>query len=159
MMSSRNRRLAATFFACAALALAAAPALAVQPTVVRETRHRETPFVDCPEFATVGIWDISRKLTYFYDSDGLAIRDHDEIEFSGRIVNVETGAWVPDHGSRTFFDTLAPDGSFLETYMIVVRKSEYVHQAGRVDLQTGEFHGNEGFGPGDIAALCEALGA
>ena len=159
MMSSRNRRLAATFFACAALALAAAPALAVQPTVVRETRHRETPFVDCPEFATVGIWDISRKLTYFYNSDGLAIRDRDEIEFDGRIVNVETGAWVPDHGSRTFFDTLAPDGSFLETYMIVVRKSDYVHQAGRVDLQTGEFHGNEGFGPGDIAALCEALGA
>jgi hypothetical protein len=159
VMSSRNRRLAATFFACAALALAAAPALAVQPTVERETRHRETPFVDCPGFATVGIWDISRKLTYFYNSDGLAIRDRDEIEFDGRIVNVETGAWVPDHGSRTFFDTLAPDGSFLETYMIVVRKSDYVHQAGRVDLQTGEFNGHEGFGPGDIAALCEALGA
>src|SRR5262245_28310115 len=132
MLRPRTRRLAALLFAGAALALAAAPALAVQPTVVTEPRHREGPFVDCPGFATVGVWDISRKLTYFYTSDGLAIRDTDRIDFSGRIINVETGAWVPDSGSRVFFDDLAPDGSFLETYMVVVRKSDYVHQAGRV---------------------------
>ena len=158
MIRPGNRRLAATLFAGAALAISAAPALAVSPTVETFGVHREFPFEECPDFATIGSWDIEHKITYFYDSDGVAIRDHDQVDFSGRIINAETGAWVPDSGSRTFFDTLAPDGSFLTTYMVTVRKSAYVHEAGRVDFQTGAFHGHEGFGPSSIAALCEALG-
>jgi hypothetical protein len=65
---------------------------------------------------------------------------------------------VPDSGSRTFFDTLAPDGSFLTTYMVEMRKSAYVHTAGRTDFQTGDFTGTSGFDDAGIAALCEALG-
>jgi hypothetical protein len=158
MNRSRNRRLAATLFAGAALLLSAVPALAAKPSVESWDAQREGPFEDCPGFSTIGSWDIHHKLTYFYDSDGIAIRDIDQVDFTGRIVNAETGAWVPDSGSRTFFDTLAPDGSFLTTYMVTVRKSDYVHDAGRVDFQTGGFHGHEGFTPDNIAALCEALG-
>lgn len=151
------RRVGATLIAGAAIALTAVPVLAMSPTVESFTVHREGPFEDCPDFATIGSWDISHKVTYFYNSEGIAIRDTDQVDFAGRIVNAETGAWVPDSGSRTFFDTLAPDGSYLETYMVTVRKSRYVHEAGRVDFQTGEFHGRDGFGPDNIAALCAAL--
>ena len=158
MTRSRNRRLAATLFAGTVLALTAIPALAATPTVETFSAHREVPFEDCPGFATVGVWDIDHKVTYFYDSEGVKIRDHDQVDFTGRIVNAETGAWVPDSGSRTFFDTLAPDGSFLTTYMVTVRKSDYIHDAGRIDFQTGGFHGHDGFTPDNIAALCEALG-
>ena len=157
MNRTHSRRLAATLFAGVALALSAVPAMAVKPTVETWDVQREGPFEDCPGFATIGVWDIHHKLTYFYDSDGIAIRDTDEVDFTGRIVNAETGAWVPDSGSRTFFDTLAPDGSYLTTYMVTVRKSDYVHDAGRVDFQTGAFRGHDGFTPDNIAALCEAL--
>ena len=148
----------AAIFAGAAVALTAVPALAAGPTVETFDVHRESPFEDCPGFATIGSWDITHKITYFYDADGIAVRDHDQVDFSGRIINAETGAWVPDSGSRIFFDTLAPDGSFLTTYMVTVRKSAYVHDAGRIDFQTGEFHGHDGFTPDNLAALCEALG-
>jgi hypothetical protein len=142
----------------AALALSAAPVAAAAPTVETFTVHVERPFVDCPGFSTTGVWDISHVLTLFYDSSGTAIRDIERVEFTGRIVNASTGAWVADSGSRAYFDTLAPDGSYLTTYMVEVRHSAYVHSAGRVDFQTGEYHGRDGFGPGGIAALCDALG-
>ena len=158
MKRSGNRLLAATLLAGVALASTAVPAVAAKPSVETFSVHREFPFADCPGFATIGAWDIDHRITYYYDSDGVAIRDHDQVDFRGRIINAETGAWVADSGSRTFFDTLAPDGSFLTTYMVTVRKSTYVHEAGRVDFQTGAFHGHEGFGPGNITALCEALG-
>ena len=42
--------------------------------------------------------------------------------------------------------------------MVQVRKSRYVHEAGRIDFQTGDFRGHGGFTPDNIAELCEALG-
>jgi hypothetical protein len=106
----------------------------------------------------MGVWEIGHKLTIFYDAAGTPIRDIEQVDFSGRIVNVETGAWVADSGSRVYFDTLAPDGSYLTTYAVEQRKSRYVHNAGRTDFQTGTFSGHDGFGDANIAALCEALG-
>jgi hypothetical protein len=131
---------------------------AATPSVVSWTNHVERPFIDCPDFATVGIWDISHRLTIFVDGDGIAIRDIEQIDYSGRIVNAETGAWVPDSGGRTFFDTLAPDGSFLTTYSVDQRHSQYIHGAGRLDFQTGDFNGREAFSDANLDALCEALG-
>src|SRR5262245_4370003 len=118
MRRSLRHHLAATALAGASLLIAAAPVAAVPPTtdpVV--TIHREGPFEDCPGFGTIGSWDVTHKLTTFYNADGVAIRDIERIDFTGRIINAETGAWVPDSGSKTFFDTLAPDGSYLTTYM------------------------------------------
>jgi hypothetical protein len=143
--------------ASAILAASAGAVAAVTPTVNSWTAHIERTFIDCPEFSTVGVWDISHRLTLFVDSEGTPIRDIEQVDFSGRIVNTETGAWVADSGSRTFFDTLAPDGSFLTTYAVEVRHSAYIHGAGRTDFQSGDFSGLNAFDPANLDALCAAL--
>ena len=158
MIRSSKHRVAALVMASAALALGAGSAAAAAPTVESSTVHVERPFIDCPDFTVLGIWDISRRTSFFFDSEGTAIRDIERVDFSGRLVNETTGAWVADSGSRTFFDTLAPDGSYLTTYMVQVRHSAYIHIAGRTDFQSGEFNGRDGMDEAGIAALCEALG-
>jgi hypothetical protein len=157
MFASRRRRAAAVALGTAAILITAAPVGAVSPTVVSWTGHVERPFVDCPGFTTIGRWTISHRLTIFSDTDGVAIRDIEAVDYAGEIVNPATGASVADSGSRTFFDTLAPDGSFLTTYAVEVRKSRYVHTAGRTDFQTGDFAGTSGFDDAGVAALCDAL--
>jgi len=158
VVRSSKHRVAALVMAGAALVLGAGPAAAVTPTVDSWTVHVERPFIDCPDFPTLGVWDIKHRLTLFVDSEGTPIRDIEQVEYSGRIVNTETGAWVADSGARTFFDTLASDGSFLTTYMVDVRHSAYIHGAGRTDFQTGDFSGLDALDPANLAALCEALG-
>jgi hypothetical protein len=144
--------------ASAALVLSAGSVTATSPTVDSSTVHIERPFIDCPDFSTLGVWDISHRLTIFYDAEGTPVRDIEQVDYSGRIVNTETGAWVADSGARTYFDTLAPDGSFLTTYQVEQRHSLYIHGAGRTDFQTGDFNGLNAFDPANVAALCEALG-
>ena len=158
MGSPKRRQIAALAMAGAAMALGSSTAIAASPSVQTWSGHVERPFIDCPDFGTMGVWEIGHKLTIFYDAAGTPIRDIEQVDFSGRIVNVETGAWVADSGSRIYFDTLAPDGSYLTTYAVEQRKSRYVHNAGRTDFQTGTFSGHDGFGDANIAALCEALG-
>lgn len=143
--------------ASAALVASTGAVAAVAPSVDTWSVHVERPFIDCPDFSTLGVWDISHRLTIFYDSAGTPIRDIEQVDFAGRIVNTETGAWVADSGGRTFFDTLAPDGSFLTTYAVEVRHSDYIHGAGRTDFQTGEFNGRDAFDPANVDALCDAL--
>lgn len=156
-MTRTTHRLATLTIAGAALLASAAPTAAATPTVNEWTAHVERPFVDCPGFSVVGVWEISHRLTVFLDSSGVATRDIERVDFRGRLVNASTGAWVEDGGARTFFDTLAPDGSFLTTYMVQVRKSAYVHTAGRTDFQTGAFTGRDGLDAAGIANLCDAL--
>ena len=158
MIRSSTHRAAALAMASAALLLTAVPAMAATPTIDTFGRHIDRPFVDCPGFSVMGSWDLSSRLTTFYDGDGVAIRDIERVEFDGRLINTSSGASVADSGVRTFFDTLAPDGSFLTTYMVSVRKSEYVHTAGRTDFQTGAFSGHDGLDAAGVAALCETLG-
>jgi hypothetical protein len=157
VIRSSMHRAAALVMASAVLALGAGTVAASAPTVDTWTFHIERPFIDCPDFSTLGVWDITHRLTVFVDSAGTPIRDIEQVDFSGRIVNTETGAWVADSGARTFFDTLAPDGSFLTTYSVEQRHSLYIHGAGRRDFQTGDFSGLDGFDPANLAALCEAL--
>jgi hypothetical protein len=157
VIGSPKHRLAGLGLAGAALLLSAAPAAAATPTVDSWTVHVERSFADCPTFSVTGVWEIDHKLTVFSDAEGIATRDIEAVDFSGRLINASTGASVPDSGSRIFFDTLAPDGSFLTTYMVQVRHSAYVHTAGRTDFQTGESVGLDGFAPENIAALCAAL--
>jgi hypothetical protein len=157
MIRTSKRRLAGLGLAGAALLLSAGSAAAAAPAVDTWTVHVERPFADCSGFSVTGVWEIGHRLTTFVDADGVATRDIEQVDFTGRLVNTSTGAWVADSGSRTFFDTLAPDGSFLTTYMVQVRHSAYVHTAGRTDFQTGESVGRDGFAPENIAALCTAL--
>jgi hypothetical protein len=155
--SFRHRALALTS-AAIALLVTVAPAAAAAPTVETWTVHVDRPFVTCPGFSVLGVWDITHRLTLFFDAEGVAIRDIEQVDFSGSLVNVATGEAVPDSGSRTFFDTLAPDGSYLTTYMVQVRHSAYVHTAGRTDFQTGGSTGVDGMAPANVAALCDELG-
>jgi ABC-type amino acid transport substrate-binding protein len=157
MIRSSKHRAAALMMASAAFVLGAGPAAAAAPIVDSSTVHVERPFIDCPDFSTLGVWDVNHRLTLFVDAEGTPIRDIEQVEFSGRIVNASTGAWVADSGARTYFDTLAPDGSFLTTYAVEVRHSDYIHGAGRTDFQTGDFNGLDGFDQANLDALCEAL--
>jgi hypothetical protein len=158
VIESPKHRFAALALASAALLLAAAPAAAASPTVETWTVHVERPFVDCADVSVVGVWEITHRLTVFFDGNGTATRDIERVDFRGRLVNGATGASVADSGTRIFFDTLAPDGSFLTTYEVQVRKSAYVHTAGRTDFQTGDTTGVDGFTAQNIDALCQALG-
>lgn len=158
MLRSLTTRIAPLALAGAAMAVFAGPAAAVTPTVDTWTNHVAISWFECDGFTVAAEWDIHHKLTTYYDTAGVATRDIERIDFSGRLSNPDTGASVPDSGTRVFFDTLAPDGSFLTTYSVQVRKSEYIHVAGRTDFQTGAFSGVDNITDASIAALCEALG-
>lgn len=158
MIRTTSRRIATIGCAAVAGLLGAMPAAAASPTVDSWTVHVERPFIPCDGFETRGVWDISHRLTLFTDSTGVPIRDIERVDYVGEIVNATTGASVPDSGLRIFFDTLAPDGSFLTTYAVDVRHSAYIHTAVRTDFQTGGSVGHDGFTDAGIAALCDALG-
>jgi hypothetical protein len=79
------------------------------------------------------------------------------VDYEGSLRNSETGASLPDGGTRIFFDTLAPDGSYLTTYMVQVGKGTWLHTAGRIDFQDGTFRGIDGLVPDNFAAVCDAL--
>jgi len=157
MSSSTTRRAIALAAACAASVLAVGSATAIQPITVTASLPIERPFDPCPDFDVIGSWQIDRKLVLYLDDTGTPIRDIERISFSGRLINAETGAWVPDSGQRIFFDTLDANGDFLTTVVNDVRKSQYVHGATRFDFQTGDFHGKDAMSPENWAALCEAL--
>src|SRR5262245_36016196 len=103
MVSSTTRRVLALSAACVASVLAVGGASAVAPVVETASVHIERPFEDCPNFGVIGSWDIERKLVFFLDQDGTPIRDIERVDFSGRLINAETGSWVPDSGQRIFF--------------------------------------------------------
>jgi len=157
MSSSTTRRAIALAAACAASVLAVGGATATQPITETGTFQIERPFDPCPDFDVIGSWQIDRKLVLYLDDTGTPFRDIERISFSGSLINAETGASVPDSGQRIFFDTLAPDGSFLTTVVNDVRKSKYVHGASRFDFETGDFHGKDALSAENWAALCEAL--
>ena len=152
-----RRPLAATAASLAVLAIAAAPAQAWTPSVETWTNHVDRPYLSCPGFDVNGVWDISHKLTFFFDATGVAVRDQERVDFSGAFVNATSGAWVADSGSINYFDTLARDGSYLTTYSTQVRHSAFIHSAGRVDFQAETFKGRDGESAAGVAALCAAL--
>jgi hypothetical protein len=157
VLGSAKRRAVATALAGAALALTTGSAAATTPTVETWTNHVEVGFFDCDGFSVIGRWAIHHRLTFYYDAEGVAVRDIERIDYSGELVNSESGASLPDGGIRVFFDTLAPDGSYLTTYMVQVRDGTYLHTAGRIDFQDGTFRGIDGLQPDNFADVCEAL--
>ena len=158
MNRHRIRRTVASVTASLAFVAAiAVPAQAAAPSVETWTNHFDRPYLSCPDFDVNGVWDIAHRLTFFYDPNGVAIRDQERVDFEGAFVNATTGASVPDSGSIIYFDTLAPDGSYLTTYSTQVRHSAYLHTAGRRDFQTGSFVGRDGESAAGVAALCAAL--
>ena len=118
--SPRSLRSLRTAVASAAVAggllLALVPrASAAAPTVETWSNPRYGPYLDCPTFAVYGDWTVSHRLTTFFTNGGMPIRDIEVVTFSGRFVNPDNGAWVPDAGRTVYFDTLDADYNYLTT--------------------------------------------
>ena len=136
----------------------AGPVAAAQPEVITWSNPVDRPFLDCGTFEAHGVWTVRHVLTLFPGADGTPIRDIEQMSFVGSIVNPDTGASIEDSGKVVYFDTLAPDGSYLTTYANTVRRSDYFTVAGRQNWQDGSFHGVDRFDV-NIPAACAALGA
>ena len=153
------RRLCVASTVAAALAVAMAiPAAAKAPEVKTWANEVDVPYFDCGSFEAHGVWTVSHRLTTYRDAAGVAVSDHEIVDFKGAFVNPDTGASIPDSGRTVYFDTLAPDGSFLTTIQNSVRRNPYLHEAFRYDFQTDAAHGMSHFDAG-VEAACEALGA
>ena len=137
----------------------AAPASAATPEFHEWTNHAVDPgYFDCDGTPITGDWQVSHHLTIFFAADGTPTRDIEIVDFTGAFVNPDNGRSIADSGRSIFFDTLAPDYSFLTTMMNSVRHSAYFHAAGRTDFQSGAHSGMDNFDKG-YAAACAALGA
>jgi len=159
-MRSRTRASAGgTLLALGLLLAAVVPATASTPQVDTWTHHAVAPgYFDCNGQPITGDWETSHRLTTFFNADGTPQRDIEDMTFTGAFVNPANGMSIPDAGRSIFFDTLAPDYSFLTTMMNGVRDSAYFHAAGRTDFQTGAHLGVDKWDAG-LAAACAALGA
>ena len=140
------------------LLVAAGPASAAAPQVYTWSNDVDSPYFDCGSFEAHGVWSISHVLTIYVDGAGTPVRDREKVEFTGSFVNPDTGASIADSGQIIWFDTLDADGNYVTTMQNVVRKSAYLHAAGRTDFQTFEHHGVDRF-DANVAAACAALGA
>lgn len=152
-----RRTLAAGAALLMALGLAAPVAADGKPTVATWSNPVDVPYFDCGTFTAHGVWTVSHVLTTWFHADGTPDRDIEQVSFSGAFVNTETGASIADSGRIIFFDTLAPDFSYLSTDSNVVRHSAYFRVAGR-STASGAFHGVDRFDV-NIPAACAALGA
>jgi len=110
--------------AAAVLALAlAAPVAAAGPTVENWTTTRDVPYFDCPAGFTVnGVWTVNHVLKIWFHADGTPDRDIDQMSFTGAFVNHANGTSIADAGKVIYFDTLAPDFSYLSTEANVLRR-------------------------------------
>lgn len=157
------RRLLLIAVLAAPLALAASAA-ASEPT--RDTVH-VTTITSNPCLSGVmlaGVFDVTREITTFYDSDGNAVRQLWVASFDGTWTNPVTGASLPNRGVRIFHRDLIT-GEFFTTGSNIVTKlpdgGVAIGGAGRLVFDAAG-HLIEHDGPDSAQEreqLCEALGA
>jgi hypothetical protein len=153
------RRAVGLVLGAALLLAAAGPAsAAAAPEVSTWENQVDVPYFDCGTFQAHGVWTVSHVLTVWFDADGAPLRDREKVEFTGSFVNPDTGASIADAGQIIYFDTLDADWNYVTTMRNDVRKSAYLHAAGRTDFQTGVRHGMDRFDV-NVPAACAALGA
>jgi hypothetical protein len=151
-----RRMLAAGAAATLALALAG-PVAAAGPTLQTWSNAVDVPYLDCPAGFTVdGVWTVSHELKTWFRADGTPIRDIEQMSFAGAFINEATGASIADAGKVIYFDTLAPDFSYVSTNANILRRSDYFQVAGRAKAD-GSFRGVDRFDV-NIPAACAALG-
>ncbi len=158
------RRLLILLALVAALAVPATAA-AVEPTRETVTLHRVVnPFVTCPGFAVIGVFDLTREITTFYEQTGTPLKRIIYAEFTGTATNAVTGYTLPTSGVRIFHYDLTT-GEFFSTGSNTLFA---VPGGGAVTLGTGRLvfdaQGRlvEHSGPDsadEIAQLCAALAA
>src|SRR5829696_2379412 len=123
----RSSRWMLVFAASAAAGLAGAPpAGATAPTTTVEQRHVKLTHGDCGAFALIFEADVTRRVTTFYDQDGVPVRDVLVRRSDGTVSNSVTGASLPSTGvwrvTRSYTDGRL-DGRVTQagrTYLITV---------------------------------------
>lgn len=166
MNGHRRIGLLAASAALAITSLGVTTASAATPETDAWTNHYDGPALDCPGFTAFGDWVINHQLTVYFDNAGNATGDLERITFNGRFYNPDNGLSVPDSGTKRFFDTFAPDGSYASTIFTYVRVDAYVGEAGRTVLGPQDENGDQaelrsvghlGFNDAGVAALCAAI--
>ena len=84
--------------AAATALVAAAQASALAPTTTVAQLHVKLPRGDCGAFTLIFEADVSRKVTTFYDQDGVPVRDVLVRRTEGTVSNSVSGASVPSTG-------------------------------------------------------------
>lgn len=114
------RRLLILIPLVAALAVPATAA-AVEPT--RETVQATTRITTtCPNGdVIVGVFDVTREITTFYDSDGRPVRQLAVVTIEGTTTNLSTGESVPNFGLRVFHRDLLTGELFTTASNVVIQ--------------------------------------
>jgi hypothetical protein len=82
-------------------ALSPTSASAVPPTVETVTRHLDFGVVgSCPGFDVTATFDPTRRITTFYNSEGIPIRQQIHVEIPGTVTNSVTGKTLATTGVR-----------------------------------------------------------
>jgi hypothetical protein len=147
----------------AALA-APATAAAVEPT--RETLH-VTSIVPVPcagGVTLIGVFDVTREITTFYDGDGTPTRQLWVASFEGTTTNPNTGDSLPNRGVRIFHKDLVTGELFTTGTNVVTKLPDGGVAVGGAGRLVFDAQGNliEHDGPAtttERAQLCAALGA
>jgi len=153
----------------AAIALAAWPAQAsaLAPTTTVEQRHVKLAHGDCGSFTLIFEADVTRKVTTFYDHDGIPVRDVLVRRADGTVANSVTGTSLPSWGVWRVTRYYA-DGQLTgrvtqagRTYLITARELGVVfHQTGfgiQEDGQTVFEAGPHDFEHSNVDELCAYL--
>ena len=153
--------------AAATALVAAAQASALAPTTTVEQRHVKLTHGDCGAFTLIFEADVTRKVTTFYDQDGVPVRDVLVRRSDGTVSNSLTARSVPSTGVWRVTRYYA-DGQLTgkvtqagRTYMITVPGlGEIFHQTGygiQQDGQTIFEAGPHDFEHLDVDELCGYL--
>jgi hypothetical protein len=141
-----------------------AVASAVEPTRETVMVTSRTP-VPCPSGLTlVGVFDVVREITTFYDNDGNPVRELWVATFEGTTTNPLTGESLPNRGIRVFHRDLVTGELFTTGTNVVTKLPDggvAIGGAGQLvfDAQGTliEHHGPDS--AAERAELCAALGA
>jgi hypothetical protein len=165
MVGNRPLKRAAVLFAAVGVTLAVpATAAAVEPT--RETVSFTTIAPrPCPSGVTlIGIFNVTRDATTFYDNDGAPVRELEVISFEVTTINPLTGQSLSGSGMRIFHRDLVT-GEFFTTGNNVVTKlpdgGVAIGGAGRLvfDAQGRLVEHDGPDADAERQQLCAALGA
>jgi hypothetical protein len=153
--------------AAATALVAAAQASALAPTTAVEQRDVKLAHGDCGAFTLIFEADVTRKVTTFYDQDGVPVRDVLVRRSEGTVSNSVTGRSVPSMGVWRVTRYYA-DGQLTgrvtqagRTYLITEPGLGVIfHQTGygiQQDGQTNFEAGPHDFEHGNVDELCAYL--
>jgi hypothetical protein len=107
MYNSSSLRRLWTGLVMGVLALTIVPAARAMGPDIVETQLKVVEVIGCSGYNVVAEWDVTRRVTTFYDSDGNPIRVHRHIQFEGTLTNSVTGKSLLDKGTFTLTSDLA----------------------------------------------------